>query len=447
MNPQIYDPKGDLLRSRRYVCRWCQTTVSVLDKSELPDACDCESPRRPSWAPANTVAVEDARQDAEQPSDTLPQMLKALPLSIDWIFKTASATPQYLVDGLVSSVGVTVLSGDTGAGKSVIALDLTFALAAGLSEFHGLALTPPNVTAHDRQVGHQVLYIDNEMSDVSVSERMAAWLAGNRMAHSAEVRAVADQWLRNITYCTFPEARLAMPDRSLLEAMRREHPGPYRLVVLDTLTALSAIENSNDDMQVQRTFEEAEAIGRLYGCPVLMLCHPSKEATPLLRKAMESGNAPDPNLAVRGSGRIVQAATMVHVLTAAKRTDEEVANAVPAVGLLGNAKNRVGARSEQVTRFELRLVQDDAMPRPSVVLGGFRAQPSSHSKLGDFADWVNEHAEDWISVGDYEDRRNKGLPSERTVSGYLRDRADQLADLGVEIRKGKRGRYEFRAAL
>lgn len=440
MNPPAYDPTGDLARQRLYICRWCHVVHSVVDKSELPDTCECSG--RPSWALNNTYQASAA---AEQTAESQPQLLKALPLSVDWIFKTASATPQYLVDGLISSVGVTVLSGDTGAGKSVISLDLTFALAAGLPSFHGKALTPPDITAHDNQVGHRVLYIDNEMSDVSVSERMGAWLAGNAMTRTDEVRELADRWLANITYCTFPEARLNMPERSLLDALGREHPGPYRLVVLDTLTALSANDNSNDDMQVQRTFEEAEAIGRMYGCPVLMLAHPSKEATPLLRKAMQGGKPPDPNLAVRGSGRIVQAATMVHVVCQADRTDDETADAVPAVGLLGNAKNRVGARAEHIERFELRLVQDDAMPRPSVVLGSFKEQAAIVSKIGEFADWVIEHASDWTTVADYDNLRPPKHPKTKTVTDYLRDRASQLENLGVEIRKGQRGRYEFRA--
>ena len=131
-----------------------------------------------------------------------------------------------LVDGLLSSSGMTVVYGESGAGKTFVAIDLAFHVAAG-PPWHG----------KDVEQG-VVVYVAAEAPE-SVQRRVWAWKRHHGVERLPVVVVTASVDLLN-----------GSTDKVLaLLASIRERHGRVALVVVDTLArAMIGNENSPDDM-------------------------------------------------------------------------------------------------------------------------------------------------------------------------------------------------------
>jgi hypothetical protein len=131
-----------------------------------------------------------------------------------------------LIDGLFNSTGMAVMYGESGSGKTFVALDLACHIAAGMA-WNGMTVE-----------SGVVVYVAAESPD-SVQRRIWAWKKHHGVEHLPLVVVTASVDLLN-----------GSTDKvvSLLRRIREEH-GPVRLVVIDTLArAMTGNENAPDDM-------------------------------------------------------------------------------------------------------------------------------------------------------------------------------------------------------
>ena len=139
--------------------------------------------------------------------------------------RSTSASPG-LVDGLLDTTGMTVIYGESGSGKTFVALDVACHVAAGLP-WHGMEV--------EQGV---VVYVAAE-SPESVKRRVWAWKRRHGVEHLPLVVVTATVDLLN-----------GSADKliALLGRIRERH-GRIALVVVDTLArAMTGNENAPDDM-------------------------------------------------------------------------------------------------------------------------------------------------------------------------------------------------------
>lgn len=172
--------------------------------------------------------------------------------------------PEWLIDGFLQEFGVVVLAGEPGLGKSFVALDMAARIGTGTS-WHG------RKTKRAR-----VVYVAAEGSEF-FDDRMAAWEqhAGLTIPDDA---------------IEFIEEGFNLSDADAvaeLGAIIAEDD--FKLVILDTLSQLSAYENENDAAQLSAVIRAAKSIREKNpGATVLLVHHTNKS---------EKGK-------VRGSGAI-----------------------------------------------------------------------------------------------------------------------------------------------
>lgn len=159
----------------------------------------------------------------------------------------------WLIGGLVQTSGIVVLAGDGGIGKSAVVIDWAASIAAGRADWHGKSV----------QQG-SVLYVAGEGVE-GFEDRLDAW--------------------EQMTGATIPEDRMhyvaegfSLSDPKAVEYMRRMIlENDYALVVLDTFSQLSAVENENDNSEVARVLSTARDIRQARpGTTVIIVHHVSK---------------------------------------------------------------------------------------------------------------------------------------------------------------------------
>jgi AAA domain len=123
--------------------------------------------------------------------------------------------PNWLVDGLMARGTITMLSGDTSAGKSFVALALAMAVIEGGREWLGQPVSGPG----------RVLIVENEMPSYDVERRLRGF-------------GIRDEHWRRLAYLDKSQA-VALDDpqqaRQLMRVVERFAPD---LVILDTLFSL-----------------------------------------------------------------------------------------------------------------------------------------------------------------------------------------------------------------
>lgn len=175
------------------------------------------------------------------------------PSPLDFDFDAVPEPPDWIVDRVIERGTVVVLSGDTGAAKSIVTSSLVQAALAG-EDWIG------HICAIDR-----VMVIDEENPDRLARSRLRALGVKNAMRdrlryYSREGVAVADEgrsddWLR---------AQLAEfePD----------------LVVIDTLMSSCAVEDTNSNSEAVRVMKHLRGLAREFGCAILLMHHERKRA-------------------------------------------------------------------------------------------------------------------------------------------------------------------------
>ncbi|WP_288451540.1 AAA family ATPase [uncultured Microbacterium sp.] len=160
--------------------------------------------------------------------------------------------PPWLIDGLVQGAGVVVLAGEGGIGKSFVALDWCARVATGAEWF-----------GHRVRAG-RALYVAAEGIEF-FDERLSAWEAHNALQ-------VPDDRLRYV------ESGFNLSDgRAVAYAREIVARDEIDLVVVDTLSQLSAVESENDNAQLAAVMRAARHIREARpGATVLIVHHVGK---------------------------------------------------------------------------------------------------------------------------------------------------------------------------
>jgi hypothetical protein len=217
------------------------------------------------WTAADGLAVIDAK-----------------PVEFD--FERDDAPPDYLVSGVIERETVTVLSGDTAAGKSIIAAALTVAVLKG-TEWLG----------RDVQAG-RVVYVDEENTRRIIRDRLAALGLTN-----AERDGLA-YYLRQGICLGSPEWN------AWLASIAQQHRAD--LVVIDTASSATG-SDVNDNSKVAQLYREAFRPATVNGAAVLLLHHERKltgdhrNASQAMLGARQWAGQADGHLAVRPTGSLV----------------------------------------------------------------------------------------------------------------------------------------------
>ena len=158
-----------------------------------------------------------------------------------------------LIDGLLSTTGMTVIYGESGAGKSFITLDIACHVAAGLP-WYGLEVEQGIV-----------VYIAAE-SPKSIERRIWAWKRKHQVEHLPVLVVQSSVDLLNGD---------ADALAALLERVKRE-PGRIALVAVDTLArAMTGNENSPEDMG--KFVASCDRLREAGECHVIVVHHCGKD--------------------------------------------------------------------------------------------------------------------------------------------------------------------------
>jgi RecA-family ATPase len=207
-------------------------------------------------------------------------MIRPTPVTFD--FEHDAEPPDWLVDGVIERGTVMVLSGDTAAGKSLIADALTVAVLQG-AEWLG----------REAQQG-RVLYVDEENHRRLVRDRLKAFGLSNDERDGLRY---------------FLRAGVALGDtawNSWLAAETQEHRAD--LVIIDTASSTTS-HDVNDNSKVAQLFRDALRPATLSGAAVLVLHHERKttgewprNASQAMLGARQWAGQADGHLAVRAAG-------------------------------------------------------------------------------------------------------------------------------------------------
>jgi len=160
--------------------------------------------------------------------------------------------PQWLIEDVLPKQDLAMLYGESGSGKSFVALDIAFAIATGIN-WNGLSTEK-----------HPVVWIAAE----------AAGSMRNRTKAYAQAKGIelenADLWVIGET----PSLMQSEEAIALAEAVRAKKPG---LIVVDTLAAASigANENSGEDMNI--VMGACRMLHETTGALVMLIHHTGKD--------------------------------------------------------------------------------------------------------------------------------------------------------------------------
>jgi hypothetical protein len=174
------------------------------------------------------------------------------PTPIDFDFDAEPPAPDWIVTRAIERGTVVVLSGDTGAAKSIVSSSL---LASALADSDWLGLST-NI--------QRLTVIDEENPARLVQARLRALGAQNDAAES---------------FRYFNREGLAIGDAGRSDAWLRGHLEEFRpdLLIVDTLMAACAVEDTNSNSEAVRVMKLLRSLAREFGCAVLLLHHERKQ--------------------------------------------------------------------------------------------------------------------------------------------------------------------------
>jgi KaiC/GvpD/RAD55 family RecA-like ATPase len=160
--------------------------------------------------------------------------------------------PDWWVEGLLQESTVAILAGEAGIGKSFLMLDIGCRIASGL-DFHG------------RRVKQgRVLYVVAEGA-ASFGKRVVAW----QQYYKTTVPEAEIGFVEQGVNLSDPESMV-----NLVKVLKREEPD---VIILDTLSQLSSVENENDAAQLAAVLTTARSLRELRpGSTILIVHHVNK---------------------------------------------------------------------------------------------------------------------------------------------------------------------------
>lgn len=182
--------------------------------------------------------------------------------------------PKWLVEDLLQEGTVAVLAGEPGLGKSFLSLDIAACLATG-TPFHGQAVTQAST-----------MYVVGEGLGGLVV-RMDAW----ERAHNV---IPGDRLM-------FVEEGVSLSDPSSIERTARTMKSlGFQLVILDTLSQLSDLEDENAASQISKVLKQAALLSK-QGLTVLIVHHTNKSEKGKVRGSSAIRGNVDTVIVARGS--------------------------------------------------------------------------------------------------------------------------------------------------
>jgi AAA domain len=189
------------------------------------------------------------------------------------ILATKPHERQWLVPDLIPCGQVTLLSGNGGVGKSLLALQLGMAATSDTPWFGAVACTPTVGNCKDPRRGALVIACEDDFDELA-----------RRVHDIAKARALSQErlgWLRVVPMAG-KDARLVTVDRQgnqtptdfweqIEHRVRLTRP---RLVVLDTASHLFS-GNENVRSEVTQFVQMLGGLAQDSGCAILLLSHPS----------------------------------------------------------------------------------------------------------------------------------------------------------------------------
>lgn len=167
------------------------------------------------------------------------------------------ATPTWLVKGVIPKAELIVLYGESGAGKSFVALDLAAAIAQGL-EWRG------------RKVKQgRVVYVAAEGA-TGFRKRLKAY---------ARARGIAVADLDECLFVVDAAPNLMIKDDALDLCKAIQACGKVVMVVIDTLAQTMPGANENAGEDVGKALQHCKGIHRATGAAVLLVHHAGKDAS------------------------------------------------------------------------------------------------------------------------------------------------------------------------
>ncbi len=221
--------------STRWICAEAIARAWSMEEADRYDETSFDNLVR-GFDPAGGITLGTLHYHAAQngwtPAPTLAKLhvvagaLKRHRLLTAEEVKEMPNTP-YRVRGLLPAQGVAAIYGESGSGKSFLAMDLCFSIAAGHSDWFGMAVKPAPAA-----------YIALEGRG-GVSKRIKAWEKHHNQGVAGQVR--------------FLLGDFTLPDAKVVEKLGAEivaSLGAGAVVVVDTLnqSAPGADENSSKDM-------------------------------------------------------------------------------------------------------------------------------------------------------------------------------------------------------
>lgn len=195
--------------------------------------------------------------------------------------------PDWLIADMVQGSGVVILAGEGGLGKSFLSLDWSARVATGTA-WNGKAVK-----------AGKVLYVAAEGVEF-FHDRLTAWEKFNRTT-------VPDDRL------LYVEEGFSLSSPAAVEYMRQVVTDEaIDLIVLDTLSQLSDVENENDNAQLSRVLRQAKAIREVRpGASVLIVHHVNKSERGRVRGAGAIRNNADAVIVARAKGDTFTLSTRV----------------------------------------------------------------------------------------------------------------------------------------
>ena len=174
-------------------------------------------------------------------------------LSIEDLFQIE--THEFLVDGVIPGGGVTFLYGQSGLGKSFVALDLAFTVASG------------SKTWLNRKVSRSgpVLYVVGEgLADLPA--RAGVWL---------DSRDAPNELLDELRFTDLPPN---LTDERQVDALIGQAQRlRVALIVIDTLTACAPGADQNNTSEMGLAVHHLQRLASTTDAPVLVVHHPGKD--------------------------------------------------------------------------------------------------------------------------------------------------------------------------
>jgi RecA-family ATPase len=181
------------------------------------------------------------------------------------------AAPRELIHGVVGFDGVAFLGGQSGAGKTFVAIDAAIALAAGDAPFFGHAVR--------ERVGVVILAAEG-------SGTMAHRIEAARRARNAP-EALPIAWAGDVPNQGDPNNVAEMVERLRAVGARFHDEYGVRLgvVIVDTVAAAFHLKDENDNAEGARVVNHLRQMGDALGCLMVPVHHYGKSAETGLRGA------------------------------------------------------------------------------------------------------------------------------------------------------------------